>query len=130
MATRARNIDLPEVELEQWIVRDRFDHPPDLGPRDDRADSGAERLVGGDLPGEGTDAQLVVVGTRQGMDHAPGISPEVPALGRRARDGREQPPVRQDRAEGVHAWAAVAPDGPEIADGEPGRALGEGPVAV
>jgi len=76
----ARDIDLPDFELEQWIVRDRFDHPPDLGARDDGADSGAERLVGGDLPGEGTDAQLVVVSTRQGMDHAPGISPEVPAL--------------------------------------------------
>src|SRR5262245_15448284 len=53
----ARHVDLLEIELEQWIVRDRFDHPPDTGLCDDGTDRAAERLVGGDLPGVGTDAQ-------------------------------------------------------------------------
>jgi hypothetical protein len=35
-----RYVDLLEVQLEQWIMGDRLDHPPDAAGRHDRADQG------------------------------------------------------------------------------------------
>src|SRR5215207_247648 len=60
----ASDVDLLEVELEQRVMRDRLDHPADLGPHHDRPDHRPRRRIAGDLAGGSADAELVVVGTR------------------------------------------------------------------
>jgi hypothetical protein len=75
-----RHVYLLEIELEEWVVVDGLDHPADVASGDQLLHQGRGRPVR-HLVGERADAELIVGGTRQGMDHAARVSPKVPALG-------------------------------------------------
>ena len=69
------DIDLLKVELEQRILRRGLDHPTYAASRDDLTNERRGVDVGGEVCRGRPDAQLVVVGTWQRVDHTAGISP-------------------------------------------------------
>ena len=87
-----RDVDLLDVELEEWVSRRRLNHPAYAAAGDGIANEypGPEYLVRG-----GPDTQLVVVRARHRVDHAARISPQVVPFGRSDRDGRE-PTLRRE----------------------------------
>jgi hypothetical protein len=75
-----RDIYLLKIELEEWVVVHGLDHPADVASGDHLLHHGGGG-VGRHLVCESADTELIVGGTRQGMDHAARVSPKVPALG-------------------------------------------------
>src|SRR5438067_1114787 len=86
-------VDLHEIELEKRVDRCRLDHATDFAEDHQLYHERSHAWVVADLCGAGADRQLVVIRAGKSVDGAARVSPQVPALWRRSRNGREEPSV-------------------------------------
>src|SRR3954452_14768774 len=75
----SRDIDLHDVELEDWVVARRLDHAGDAAGAHE-FDHACSHLGVADFSATGTDAELIVVVTGQSMDHAERVATEIMTL--------------------------------------------------
>jgi hypothetical protein len=100
------------------VTRDGLDHSSDTACHHDRVDQRPGRRVAGHLGGARANAEFVILGAGERVDHAPRVPAQVPSFWRRTRDPTEQPAACQDRAERMQTRASVTSHGRDTADGE------------
>src|SRR6266571_124704 len=78
----ACDVDLHEIEFEERILRHGFDHAADPAPADNLADQRPDRRrVAGYLASRRANAEFVIFGAGERVDHAARVPAEVPPLG-------------------------------------------------
>ena len=123
-------VDPEDVEFEDRVIRHGLDHPAHAAAGDHRERRRPQARVTPGFSRAGPDGQLVVLGAGQGVDRAPGLAPQVVALGRGAGDGRQEPAAGQDRAERAQPGAAVGPGCGQERDREARRTRRRGLAAA
>src|SRR5260221_3953143 len=114
-----RDIDCPEVELEERVIRDGLDHAANAASRHHAANQSPNGRVVRHLGRDRADAELIIVRAWERVDHAARVLAQVQSFRRRAWNRDEEAAAREDRADRMQTRASVAPDGRKVADGKP-----------